>query len=118
MDIKKINNKIAVIINSDGMGSAPKELSYLLIKNYLTLLNTEDRTPSYICMYGDGVKLACEESPVLEELGTLEEKGAKIIICKTCLIYNKLLDKVRTGSIGTMLDIIDIQHNSTKLINL
>lgn len=118
MEISKLNKKIAVVINRDGMGEAPVELSHLLVKNYLTLLSDEDRTPAYICLYGNGVKLACEGSHVLEKLKALEEKGCKIIICKTCLVFNNLLDKVKAGNIGTMLDIIDIQHNCTKLINL
>jgi len=28
------------------------------------------------------------------------------------------MDKVKVGTVGTMLDIIDIQQNSTKIINL
>ncbi|MDD2426351.1 MAG: DsrE family protein [Bacteroidales bacterium] len=118
MELSKLNKKIAVVINRDGMGEAPTELSHLLVKNYLTLLSEEERTPAYICMYGNGVKLACEGSNVLEELRALEGKGCKVIICKTCLTFNNLLEKVKAGSIGTMLDIIDIQHNCTKLINL
>ncbi|NTV18675.1 MAG: hypothetical protein HGA83_04530 [Bacteroidales bacterium] len=118
MGIKEINSKIAVIISRNGMGEAPQELSHTLIKNYLTLLISEGRCPSYICLYGDGVKLVCEGSPVIEEFRAAESSGTKIIICKTCLVFNNLLDKVQTGSVGTMLDIIDVQQNSTKIINL
>ncbi|MFA5848340.1 MAG: DsrE family protein [Bacteroidales bacterium] len=118
MSIKEINSKIAVIINRNGMGDAPLELSHTLVKNYLTLIHDEERYPAYICLYGDGVKLTCEGSHVIKELRALEAKGAKIIICKTCLVFNNLIDKVKVGSVGTMLDIIDIQHNSTKIINL
>ncbi len=118
MGIKEINSKIAVIISRNGMGEASQELSLTLIKNYLTILVSEGRYPSYICLYGDGVKLVCEGSPVIEEFRAVESKGTKIIICKTCLVFNNLLDKVQTGSVGTMLDIIDVQQNSTKIINL
>lgn len=118
MSIKDINSKIAVVINRNGMGDAPQELSHTLLKNYLTLIASEGRIPSYICLYGDGVKVACEGSVFTEELKALESAGSKIVICKTCLVYNNLLDKVETGTVGTMLDIIDIQHNSTKIINL
>lgn len=115
---KEINGKVAVIVNRNGMGEAPAELSHLLIKNYLTLIISEEKYPSYMCFYGDGVKLTCEGSHIVAELKVLEIKGTKIIICKTCLAYNNLMDKVKVGTVGTMLDIIDIQQNSTKIINL
>ncbi len=118
MTIEEINKKIAIIINRNGMGEAPQELSQVLIKNYLSLLISEEKYPTYICFYGDGVKLACNDSNVIEELKSLEKMGSKIVICKTCLIFNNLLSDVQVGTIGTMLDIIDIQQNCTKLINL
>ena len=59
-----------------------------------------------------------KDSGFTDELVKLESMGSKIVICKTCLIFYNLLDKVETGSVGTMLDIIDIQYNSTKLIKL
>lgn len=115
---RDLNSKIAIVINSNGMGDAPQELSHTLIKNYLNLLLTENRVPAYICIYANGVVLACEGSHILEELKRVETAGAKIVICKTCLVFNSLLDRVAVGSVGTMLDILDIQHNSTKVITL
>lgn len=112
------NEKVAVIIDRFGMGNAELELSHILLKNYLTLTISENRIPAYICLYGDGVKVACKDSGFTEELSKLESMGSKIVICKTCLSYNNLLKKVSVGSVGTMLDIIDIQYNSTKLIKL
>ena len=92
MSTRDINSKIAVVINKNGMGTAPEELAHTLIKNYLTIINSE--------------------------LKAIEEKGCKLVICKTCLIYNNLLESIKAGTIGTMLDIIDIQHNCTKIITL
>ncbi len=115
---KEINSKIAIIINRHGMGEGAKELTHTLVKNYLTLLLSENHVPSYICLYADGVKFACTGSHVIEELNALEKAGSKIVICKTCLLFNNLLEDVQTGTIGTMLDIIDVQQNSTKVITL
>lgn len=115
---QEINSKVAIMVNRDGMGQSSPELTHSLIKNYFTLLKSENHIPSYICFYADGVKFACEGSNVIEELTQLEGVGTKIILCKTCLVYNNLLDKTKVGTVGTMLDIIDIQHNSTKVITL
>ncbi|MDP3435713.1 MAG: DsrE family protein [Bacteroidales bacterium] len=118
MNERELNSKIAVMITREGMGEGPRELSLILVKNYLTLLKSENRVPAYICLYADGVKLACRESNVAQELKELEQAGSKVIICKTCLNFYNLLDSVECGTVGTMLDIIDVQHNSTKVINL
>ena len=118
MNNRNSNDKVAVIIDRFGMGDAERGLAHTLLKNYLTLIISEQRIPSYICMYGDGVKAACKESGFTEELTKLESMGSKIVICKTCLVYYNLLEEVAVGSVGTMVDIIDIQYNSTKLIKL
>ncbi len=118
MKERELNSKIAVMITREGMGEGPRELSLILVKNYLTLLKSENRVPSFICLYADGVKLACEESSVIRELKALEESGCKLIICKTCLNFYNLSQKLMCGTVGTMLDIIDVQHNTTKIINL
>lgn len=114
----EINSKIAVVISREGMGDAPAELSLKLVKTYPELLAEEKKIPAYICLYGNGVKLICKGSPVIDQFKQLENEGSKIVICKTCLIFNELLDKTEAGTIGTMADIIDIQHNCTKIINL
>lgn len=118
MSTRDGNAKVAVIIDRFGMGEADRELSHTLLKNYLNLLISEMRVPAYICMYGEGVKCACRESGFSDELKKLENMGAKVVICKTCLSHYKLMDEVAAGVVGTMIDIIDIQHNSTKIIKL
>ncbi len=114
----QINSKISIMISRNGMGEGDPELTHKLLKNFLSLLSQEERVPAYICIYADAVKFACQHSPVADELKALEQKGTKIIICKTCLLFYGLIDKTVTGTVGTMIDIIDIQHNSTKIINL
>lgn len=118
MDKKRGASKTAVFITRLGMGSAPEELSMLLLKNYLNLLKSENLVPAYICLYAQGVKCACEGSSVIDELRALEAAGARIISCKTCLGYYNLSSKLLAGIEGTMLDIIEVQNMYDKHINL
>lgn len=111
-------SKTALILNSNGMGDAPIELAKILITNYVKVLNSESHTPDYICLYASGVQLACEGSPLIDDLLKLENKGTKIIICKTCLGFYELLDKVKVGLVGTMMDIVEIQFKAGKVITL
>ncbi len=118
MTIDNINKKTAILINRDGMGVGDKELTNKLITNYLSLILSEERKPAYICLYADGVKLAIKDSVCIEQLKELESSGVIIMICKTCINHYKIEDKIEIGTVGTMLDIIDIQHNCTKLITI
>ncbi len=108
----------AIIFNNYGMGSAPEELRLILAENYLTISLKENQLPKFILFYADGVKLVTEGSPVINILKEIENIGVKLIVCKTCLNFFSLLEKVKTGNIGTMMDICEIQLNIEKVITL
>ena len=101
-----------------GMGAADAELRHTLLRKYLLLLQENHPLPGAICFYTSGVKMVVEGSPVLDILQSLEAQGVRLIICKTCLDYFGLLDKVRVGVVGGMGDIIAAQHLADKVITL
>ena len=74
--------------------------------------------PGVICFYTSGVKMVVEGSPVLDLLKSLETRGVRLIVCKTCLDHYGLLEKVRVGIIGGMGDIIAAQWLADKVITL
>ncbi len=100
------------------MGSGDKELGLRLITNYLKLLNEESYPPKFITFYNEGVRLISNDSPALEELKALEEKGVKLIACKTCLNHFGLIDQIAVGIAGTMVDIIQLQKKAAKVVNV
>lgn len=106
------------LFSHNGMGAAPADLSQILVKNYLGLLKDEKKVPAALLFYGEGVKLVCEGSQVLESLSMLEGKGVRLIACKTCLNYFELSDKVKIGHIGTMADILTFQLEAEKVISV
>lgn len=110
--------RTTLVINGNGMGQAPAELGLKLVQSHLGLLDADDRVPHAICLYGEGVKLAVEGSPVLDELRSLAEKGARVIVCTTCLNFFGLADKVQAGAAGTMKDIIEAQWAAKRVITL
>jgi intracellular sulfur oxidation DsrE/DsrF family protein len=116
MAIKKIST--AILLTSNGMSNAEKELSATLLSNYLKLLCDEDLLPNAILFYGEGVKTVVENSPFIDALANLEKKGVNLIVCKTCLNFYGLIDKVQIGKIGTMTDIIHYQWNVNKVITI
>lgn len=105
-------------VTQNGMGTGSEELGLKLATNYFKLLVAEGRLPKIIVFYNAGVKLICEDSPALEALQKLEVMGVRMLACKTCLEYYHLLDKVRVGAVGSMPDIITLQADADKVINL
>ena len=113
-----MSKKTVILITNDGMSNADTELRHKLIENYLGLLDKDNYLPTFICFYGQGVKLIAEGSHVVEQLQKLESRGVTIIACKTCLTFYNLLENVKVGHIGTMHDIIDVQWKADKVITL
>ena len=66
---------IIIVFKSDGMGVTDNQgLREVLARKFLALIADADMLPRAICFYTDGVKLACEGSPILaigRDLGVL-----------------------------------------------
>lgn len=112
------NQSLVIQVNSDGMGVTDIKLKTILIRNYFHLLDQENQLPFAVVFYASGVHFTCEGSKILEDLKSLEKKGVKIIICKTCLGHYGLIDKTAVGITATMIDIIDLQFSADKVITL
>jgi hypothetical protein len=107
-----------ILFTCNGISAAPEDLSRTLAKNYLGILKDEKNLPSALLFYGEGVKLICEGSQVLDSLTTIESNGVKLIACKTCLNYFGLIDNVKIGQVGTMADILTFQIEANKVITV
>jgi hypothetical protein len=112
-----MNKNTLILFTRFGMGDAPAELQKKLAATFLTFVS-QDTPPGVIAFYGDGVKLTCEGSPVLDPLRVLSEKGARLVICQTCLDFFGLRDRVRVGIIGGMGDIIAAMNGADKVVSV
>ena len=102
-----------VLIGSDVLGSPDKQLGIILMGNFLRLMGDRDKLPSHVILWNGGVMLASEDSSSLEYLKILQDRGVEIIICRTCVEYFGLENKIAVGEIDGMVRILDIltQHN-------
>jgi len=113
------SKSIVFIFKNNGMGmTAEQPLKDRLTKTFLSLVKQDPNLPRAICLYTEGVKLACEESPVLDELRSLETLGVRIILCQTCLDYFGLIDKVQVGIVGGMGDIITAMSQADSVVTV
>jgi hypothetical protein len=108
----------AILFTRFGLGEAPADLQLRLAVNFLMLLEQVDEGPSALLFYGDGVKLVCEGSPVLELLRALESRGASLTSCRTCLEHFGLTDKVQVGQPGGMPAIVEAMTRADKVISV
>ena len=113
--------KIVLVFKTQGMGMTDDEAQPLkekLAKTYLSLAGQMEPLPTAICFYTDGVRLACEGSPVLDELKALEAQGVHLILCQTCLKTFDLVNQVRVGIVGGMSDIITAMWQADSVITV
>lgn len=106
------------LFTRNGLGHAPETLQLSLVKKFLALLLESGDLPARILFYTDGVRLACQGSPVLTELQQLEASGVELILCKTCLDTFGLTGQVCAGIIGGMGDILETLLKSPKVVSL
>ena len=93
-----------VLITSERIGRGDDELGALLTRNFLYSLARQSEKPSAVMLMNGGVRLACEGSPVLEDLRLLAEQGVAIRVCGTCLDHLGLMESLAVGEVGTMAD--------------
>ncbi|WP_159521314.1 DsrE family protein [Sunxiuqinia indica] len=114
----KTFKNLLVQVTQNGMGSGDTALGLQLIENYFTLVSEESVLPQVIAFYNGGVKLLAAESPVVSVLKLLEQRGVRLVACKTCLKHFGLIDKTAVGIPGTMADIIELQKVADKVVSL
>lgn len=98
----------AVLIGSDVLGSPDRELGRVLVGNFLRLLGEREELPLYIILWNGGALLAADDSPHLDYLKRLQERGVTVVICRTCVEYFGLEGKIAVGEIDGMVRILDI----------
>lgn len=110
--------KIMVMVATDRMGYGDKELGKKLMINFIKTLKEMGPELWRLVFVNNGVKLAVENSPVLDDLLEYEEEGLSILVCGTCLTHFDLMEKKEVGTTTNMLDIVTAMQTATKVINI
>lgn len=105
---------MTIAFASDKMGKGSDELGNILIKSFIYTVTETEPLPKSLIFYNGGVRLTCEDSPVLEDLKTLAEKGVEIVSCGTCLDFFEMKDKLAIGEISNMYTIYERLKNPAK----
>jgi len=104
------------VIASNVMGQGNDELGAVLMKAFLHTTVDLDHGPDVMVFYNTGVKLAASDSDVVDDLKALEAKGAKLLICGTCVNFFDLKGKVGAGTVSNMYDIAGTLSTAGRIV--
>lgn len=115
---KEMTNNFLYCLTSDKIGSQDQELGSRLMNTFFLKLVQAVKYPSHIILMERGVNLLLPESPSLDAIKMLEERGVTMLACQTCLDYYGIKEKIGAGRISNMPDIIDAMQAAEKVIHL
>ena len=99
------NKSPVVLITSDTLGNGDDKLGKILMEGFIRTLLDQDQVPDRFLLLNAGVKLAVEDSHVLDALTTLADRGCEVNACGTCLDFFSLKEKLAVGTVSNMFDI-------------
>ncbi|MDD4159651.1 MAG: sulfurtransferase-like selenium metabolism protein YedF [Synergistaceae bacterium] len=115
-DKKANGSRYAVLFTSNKLGAESGGLGEVLMKAYVGTLAEKEEPPVAVALMNDGVKMALEESSVMDTLGKLEAKGTSVLVCGTCTKHFGITDMVRVGVISNMFEITEAVFSADKYI--
>ena len=113
-----VSGPLVLVVSSDIMGRGEAELGNILVRGFFHTLGEVEPLPQTIIFFNTGVKLACDDSAVLEDLRALEDEGIEMLVCGTCLGYLELTEELAVGPVSNMYDIAEAMLRAGKLVNL
>lgn len=118
VSLKTSKNKPVLLISTNLLGQGSEELGAMLMRNFIYTLTKRDDLPQAIVFMNSGVSLTIKESPAIDELLELEERGVNIVVCGTCLDYYKFKEEHRAGEVSNMYDIADLLFEAPRVITI
>ncbi|HWQ42897.1 MAG TPA: sulfurtransferase-like selenium metabolism protein YedF [Desulfosporosinus sp.] len=111
-------SKFVYFISSDKIGNQDPKLGHVLMRNFFRKLIEASEKPTHLLFVESGVKLLLPEFEAIEAFKQLEEEGVKLLLCKTCLDFYDIGEKIVAGEESNMPSIIQAMHEADKVISL
>ncbi|MCR4398426.1 MAG: hypothetical protein NUV93_05635 [Firmicutes bacterium] len=100
----------------DGSGEAAREIGSRLMGMFLASLCEMPPVVKTLVLVNDAILLACEQSPVLNVLETIEKQGTEVVCCSTSCNYFRREPVV--GSRAGMFHIVEMLLAARKVITV
>lgn len=105
-----------IVCAEDKMGRGNDELGAVLMRAFMHTIAGQAEKPDVMIFYNTGVKLTVQGAETLEDLKALEQAGADILVCGTCLNYFEIKDKLAVGVVSNMYDIAQAMSKAGRLL--
>lgn len=112
-----VDRKNVVYVGNNCMGRGDDVLGAKLMRGFLRTLIDSAPLPWRVIFINSGVKLTTIDDEAVEAVSMLQEKGAEILSCGTCLQYFNLEDKLRVGKATNMFEVIESFNAADKVIS-
>ncbi len=109
---------VVVLINTATFGTGAEELGVKLLNNYFFALTEVELKPRLLLLVNEGVKVALQGSPYVENLTALAQQGVKIAACGTCLDYYQVKDQLAVGEVTNMYTIAEEMLQADHVIKI
>jgi len=110
-------SEFVVAIGRDTMGEGAEELGRILLKGFIYALSEFPATPGAVVFFNTGARLTSDGANTIGDLKKLEEKGATILTCGTCIDYYSL-PAPAAGGVTNMYEIAEIMAKAAKVVNI
>jgi selenium metabolism protein YedF len=115
-DIGPPGTKLVVFVTSSLFGEGDEELGRVLMRSFVKTLKDLDPRPATLIFANSGVKITTEGSDLLDDLKALEEEGAEILSCGTCLDYYNRKETLAVGRASNMYEIATALVDADKVV--
>ena len=105
-----------VAVTSEKMGSGDDELGAKLMVTFFRTLVMVEPAPASVVFYNSGVKLAMDDSPLLDFIKELMAKGTSVYLCTTCINHFGIKDRLPVGSFSDMYQILNMLNDADHII--
>lgn len=113
--------RTAYLVTKPWLGNvepADLEFGQAMLGKFLGQLAGAPEKPTAICFYTEGVRVAVDDSPVLEALHTLEGSGVPLLLCGSCVEHYDLAQRLAIGQVSDMATIAGALGHAEKVITI
>lgn len=109
---------VVIVIASDQVGSGSEELGRVLTRSFIKTIKEAQPRPWRLVFLNAGIHLGLDESPVLEDLHSMERSGVDLLFCGTCLDYFHKKEHLRVGRVSNMGEIVECLMSAGRVVRV
>jgi peroxiredoxin family protein len=104
---EKMRNEV-ILVSSNMLGRGNDELGETILETFFTVLEQKGDVPHAVFCMNSSVLTMTKQSLVSVHLKELEQRGTRIIACKTCADHYEVTEQLTVSEIRSMNDFVEL----------